>query len=213
MTGLRGIAPLLLIALLGAATVPPAPASPPRPTEGKGNNFYLIGGVEYLEFDLDPRSSDEFVAAGLDPTVADPGFILGAGWAFARPLRLELNVSGWRGDIDREGVDCFLARIGAELGVALLDGRNAALEATFSYSFLSVVYDGLGDDAAILGSTIGLGGTGRWRLLGPLGLGVTYQYQLGRFQPKTFSLPDQEPFRVNPTSRAHGVRLSVYLDL
>jgi hypothetical protein len=210
MTGPRLLAAVMLLACLGAAA---APASPPRPTEGKGSNFYLIAGAEYLDLDLDPRGSDEFVAAGLDVTVADPGFVLGVGWVFRRPVRLELNAAGWRGSVDREGVDCYVARVGAELDIAVLDGRLASLEATFSYSFLAVDYRGLADDETIPGSTIGLGATGRWRLVGPLGLGITYQYLLGRFTPKTFDLPDQESFRAQPTSRGQGIRLSVSLDL
>ena len=58
---------LVLILLMVAGTA--LAVQPRRPVEGRGSNFHLFAGVETLDLDLDPRGSEEFVAAGLDPTM------------------------------------------------------------------------------------------------------------------------------------------------
>lgn len=212
MNAARLVTGFVAVALLTAAP-PASAASPPRPTPGHGSDFHLLVGVEGLDLDLDPRGVAAFEAAGLDPRVEEAGLIIGVGWTFRRPLRLGLTVGGWRAAIDRPDARCTLARVAADLHLAVLEGARGSLEATFSAAFLILNYEGTGRDEHLPGSCVGIGATGRLALFGPLGLGATYQYQLGRFQPKTFEVEGMEPFRVQPTARVHGVRVTVYVDL
>lgn len=210
----RGKLALALLALAHLAPLPRAQAaSPPRPTEGHGNNFYLLAAVESLDLDIDPRGSEEFVAAGLVPRSDEVGVLVGVGWVFRRPLRLDLTAGGWRTAIDHPGATCSLARASAELHVAVVESGAASLEATVSAGWLILNYEGTGREEHVPGTCVGLGATGRLKLFGALGLGATYQYQLGKFQPKTFELEGQEPFRAQPTARMHGVRVTLHLDL
>ena len=212
MNAARLVIGLVALALLTAAPAADA-ASPPRPTPGHGSDFYLLVGVEGLDLDLDPRGSAAFEDAGLDPRVDEAGVIIGVGWTFRRPLRLDLTAGGWRATVDRPDARCTLARAAADLHLAVVEGSRGSLEATFSAAFLILNYEGTGRDEHLPGSSVGIGATGRIALFGPLGLGATYQYQLGRFQPKTFELEGEEPFRVQPTARLHGLRVTVYVDL
>ncbi len=202
----------LALALMLVATVVGA-ASPPRPTEDRGSNFYLLAGIEAMDLDLDPRGSDEFVEAGLVPRTEEPALIVGVGWVFRHPLRLDLTAGGWRAELDRPGANCTVARAAADLHLAVIAGAVGSLEATFSAAFMILNYDGSTGEEYVPGSSVGVGATGRLKLFGPLGLGASYQYQLGRYQPTTFQFDDGEPFRVHPTSRAHGVRATIYVDL
>jgi hypothetical protein len=207
------LAVLLWLAATATATGALAGPLPPRPTAGHGSDFYLLAGVEAVELDLDPRGSADFVAAGLDLDATEPGLCLGVGWTFRRPLRLGLTATAWRVDVDRPDADAMLARAAAELHLAVLEGGAGSLEATVSAAFLIIDYALAGQDEHLPGSSVGVGATGRLRLLGPLGLGASYQFQLGRFEPKTFALDDGSSFRAHPTARLHGLRLTLYLDL
>ena len=190
-----------------------AGAQPARPGPDHGSNFYLLAGVESLDFDLDPRGAQEFVDAGLDPRVDESGLVLGVGWVFRRPLRLDLTVGGWRAVVDRLEVECGVARIVADLHLSIAESERVAVEGTFSVGAVAVIYQGLPDEEVLMGTLAGVGLTGRLAVSGRLGLGVGYQYQLGRFQPTTFEMPDDEVIRVHPTARMQVVRVAIYLDL
>ena len=190
-----------------------AGALPARPGPDHGSNFYLLAGVESLDFDLDPRGVQEFVDAGLDPRVDNGGPVLWVGWVFRRPLRLDLTFGGWRAVVDRPEVECNVVRAAADLHLSLAESERVALEGTFSVGAIAVVYRGLPDEEAFIGTSAGVGLTGRLAVFGRVGLGVGYQYQLGRFQPTTFEMGEDEVIRVQPTARMQVVRVAVYLDL
>ena len=190
-----------------------AGSQPARPDPDHGSNFYLLAGVEGLDLDLDPRGVQEFVDAGLDPRVEEGGPVLGVGWVFRRPLRLDLTAGAWRAVVDRPEVECNVARAGADLHLSVAESERVAVEGTFSAGAVGVIYQGLPDEKLLAGTFVGVGLTGRLAVSGRVGLGVGYQYQLGRFQPTTFEMPDDEVIRVQPTSRMQVVRVVVYVDL
>jgi len=188
-------------------------AAPERPTAGHGSSFYLFAGAEALDLRLDPRGSAEFVAAGLDPHVARTSVLVGAGWAFARPLRLDLSVGGWEADIDRPDVDCIVARVVADLHVALAESRAAALEVMVSVGTPVLVYEGLPEEEDLIGVEGGFGLSGRVSVAGPVGLLVGYRWQTARFSRATLELPDGTEIRVHPTAQLETVRVVVTIDL
>ena len=190
-----------------------AMAQPARPDPDHGGNFYLLAGIESLDFDLDPRGSQDFVDAGLDPRVDRGGAVLGVGWVFRRPLRLDLTIGGSRAVVDRPEVECNVGRVAADLHLTLAESERAAIEGTFSVGAIAVVYRGLPTEEVLIGTLAGVGLTGRLAVFGRVSVGFGYQYQLGRFQPTTFEMPDDEVIRVQPTSRMQMVRVAVYLDL
>lgn len=190
-----------------------AVAQPARPGPDHGSNFYLVAGVESLDFDLDPRGVQEFVDAGLDPRVDEGGLVLGVGWVFRRPLRLDLTIGGWNAVVDRPEVECNVVQIVADLHLSIAESERVSLEGTFSVGATAVVYRELPTEEVFIGTATGIGLTGRLAVVGRVGLGIGYQYQLGRFEPTTFEMPDDEVIRVQPTARMQVVRVAVYLDL
>lgn len=204
--------PLIEPALAGGA--------PARPQPGEGSSFYVHAGPERVAFDLDPRGYQELVAAGLDPRVDGTAAMLGVGWIFARPLRLDLTVGGLAGEVDRAGVDCGLARAVADLHLALAESRHASLEATVSLGGLAVVYTGDMDGESILGGMAGLGLTGRVALAGPVSLEAGYRWEQTLFARTALKLgggagggDDDDEVAVHATGRSHGVRVMVRVDL
>jgi len=200
---------LVSLALVGSAEA----VKPERPPEGKGSNFYLMAGTETLDYHLDPRGSDEFVEAGLDPTLKNAGAVIGLGWVFHHPLRLGFLAGGWQAQVDREGVDCYVGRALAELHLSVVEGDRVGLEASFSVGATTLGYEGLPDDEFIVGSETGLGLTGRLNFLGPLGLEVGYRWINGRYHPATIELSDEESLEVHPTASGHSFRFVINIDI
>lgn len=200
---------LLSLALVGSAEA----VKPERPPEGKGSNFYLLAGTEYLEYHLDPRGCDEFVAAGLDPTLNNAGAVFGLGWVFHHPLRLGFLIGGWQPEVDREGIDCYLGRAMAELHLAVVESNLVGLEASFYVGGSTIVYDGLPDEEVLVGSETGLGLTGRLDFVGPLGLEIGYRWFNGRYHSATLEMPDGESITVHPTASGQSFRFVINIDI
>jgi len=210
----RSLCAIALLGLVSLALVGSAEAvKPERPPEGKGSNFYLLIGSESLDYHLDPRGSDDFVAAGLDPTLSNAGAVIGLGWVFHKPLRLGFLAGGWQPEVDREGVDCYLGRALAELHLAMVESDLVGLEASFYVGAASIVYDGLPDEEVLIGSETGAGLTARLDLMGPLGLELGYRWINGRFQAATIELSDEESVYVHPTSKGHSFRVVINIDI
>lgn len=188
-------------------------ALPARPSPGSDRNFYLLAGVEAVSYDLDPRGAGEFVAAGLDITDTEPQVLIGIGWVFARPIRLDLVAGGGQASVSRPGVDVGLGRASADLHLSLLERRRLVLEGTASVGFHGLVYQGPGDEQLVPGSEVGLGATLRLDLPGPLGLHAAYRWQQARFQRTSIDLDDETAVDVHPTAAFHGVRVLLSWDL
>ena len=204
---------VLMVGMVLSACVLPAVAGPPRPGPGDGSNFHVHAGFEWLDYRLDPRGADDFVAAGLDPRAADPQVFLGVGWVFARPLRLGLSVGGGQLDVGRPGTDCALGRVQADLHLAVLEAGEFSVEATASLGAHAIVYSGLPDDEPLAGGEVGLGGTLGLPLPGPLGLTATYRWQRVRFGRTVVELDQSHAIDVHPTATSHGVRVLLTWDL
>jgi hypothetical protein len=200
---------LILLVVAGAALA----VQPQRPVEGEGSNFHLFAGIEHLKLDLDPRGSEEFVTAGLDPTVDTASAVLGVGWVFAAPLRLDLAVGACEAELDRPEVDGYVVRALADLHVALLENRLTAVEATATVGAFGLAYDGLPEAEFIGGYEAGFGLTARVAFLGPLGLEAGYRFMVGRFARTTIELPDEAAISVHPTTRSQVFRLLLHIDL
>lgn len=210
MTPLRAfLAAAACCALASAATA----SLPARPSPGSDRNFYLVAGVEALSYSLDPRGATGFMAAGLDVTDTEPHALIGIGWVFARPIRLDLVAGGGPASVARPGVDVGLGRASADLHLSLLERRRLVVEGTVSVGFQGLVYRGLGDDQLVPGSEVGLGATLRLDLPGPLGLLTTYRWQQARFQRTSIELDDETAVDVHPTAAFHGVRVLLSWDL
>ena len=214
--------PLALLALLVASSNPAiAGGPPPRPGPGEGSNFTVHAGPEWVHLDLDPRGARALVAAGLDPRIDGTGLMLGVGWTFARPLRLDLSVGGVAGEVDRPGVGCGLARAVADLHLALVENRHAALEATASLGGLVLFYTEAMDGEGIPAGEVGLGLTARVAVAGPVSLAVGYRWQQALFARAELELAGggeeaeevAGPVAVHPTARFHGIRLMLRIDL
>jgi len=203
------LAASLCCALASVATA----SLPARPSPGNDRNFYLVAGVEALSYSLDPRGAMEFMAAGLDVTDTEPQALIGIGWVFARPIRLDLVAGGGPASVDRPGVDIGLGRASADLHLSLFERRRLVVEGTVSVGFQGLVYQGLDDDKVVPGSEVGLGATLRLDLPGPLGLLTTYRWQQARFQRTSIELDDETTVDVHPTAAFHGVRVLLSWDL
>lgn len=191
-----------------------ATASPPaRPGPGASRNFYLLGGVESLAYRLDPRGAVGFVDAGLDVVGTDPQVLVGVGWVFVRPVRLDLLAGGGQVEVARPGMDVGLGRAVAGLHLALIERRRLVLEGTLSVGFHGLVYQGAEDDKVVPGSEVGLGATLRLDLPGPFALHTAYRWQQARFQRTSIELDPETVVDVHPTATFHGVRVLLSWDL
>jgi len=188
-------------------------ALPARPSPGTDRNFYLVAGVEALSYSLDPRGATGFMDAGLDVADTDPHALIGIGWVFARPIRLDLLAGGGAASVARPGVDVGVGRASADLHLSLFERRRLVIEGTVSVGFQGLVYQGLGDDQLVPGSEVGLGATLRLDLPGPLALLTTYRWQQARFQRTSIELDDETAVDVHPTAAFHGVRMLLSWDL
>ncbi|MBD3220598.1 hypothetical protein GF314_05105 [bacterium] len=187
---------------------------PARPGPDDGSNFHVFAGVEDVTYHLDPRGATAFTDAGLDPRGVDTMAMLGVGWVFHRPLRLDLVVGGGEVAVDREGVTPVLGRALAELHLVIVESRRLSLEASFSLGSHVLVYDGLPDEESIIGAEAGLGLTARAALLGPFGLTASYRQTRVRFERTSFEFGDDEPaILLHPTGRHHGLRVLLTWDL
>lgn len=184
-----------------------------RPTPPDGGNIHVFFGVDLVDFDFDPRGDNDFVAAGLDPGHVLPQAMIGIGWMFARPLRLDLVAGGSEVDIDADDVTCTLGRFDAELHLTLFESRFTGLEASTSLGAVVLTYEGLPRKETITGVEVGIGATARFSLLDPFGLTVTYRYLSDRFERAGFELPGGKTIRMHPTGSAHSVRVLVHWDL
>lgn len=200
-------------ALVGFATVAGAGSLFDRPRDGRGSNFQLLFSLEAVDYDLDPRGAADFTAAGLDLEGARSQYMLGVGWAFARPVRLDMMLGGGIVDPSDPALDVGMARAVAAIHLALLETRWFALEGTASLGGQVLSYRGLPDDAFIPGGEVGLGGTLRARLFAGMGLALTYRWQQARFQRATIELSDETTVRVHPTAGFHTVRIAYIWDL
>ncbi len=223
----RGFRHLILLAALTALLVGlgrPAAAggAPARPAPGQGSDFTVHAGPEWVQLDLDPRGSESLVAAGLDPRIEGTGLMVGVGWTFARPLRLDLSLGGVAGEVDRPGVGCGLARAVAELHLALVENRRVALEATTSLGGLVLFYTEAMDGEGIPAGEVGLGLTARLAVVGPVSLAASYRWQQALFARAELDLAGGavadgqdagDPVPVHATGRFHTVRVLVRIDL
>jgi hypothetical protein len=206
----RLVAAAILVTWAGLAQA----GMPARPSPGDGSNFYLSMGIESATFDLDPRGSTDFVAAGLDPRGdPQPQVFVGVGWVFARPLRLGLTAGGGEVEVDRPGIDCVIGRALITMHLSVAESRRAVLELDFSLGSHALVYSGLPDEEAIFGAETGLGVSGRLRLSGAIGVSCGYRYHLTRHERTTIDLSDDEQVSLHPTGRSYGWRVALIWDL
>ncbi len=197
----------LTVPLVGLASLPARPGPDDR------SNFHVFAGVEDVTYHFDPRGATRFIDAGLDPRKVDTQALLGVGWVFERPLRLDLIVGGGDVVIDRPGVTPVLGRVLAELHVAIAESRRLSLEASFSLGSHILVYDGLPGEKTIIGAEAGLGLTVRASLVGQFGLTASYRQARVRFERTSFEFSDEPPILLHPTGRQHGLRVLMTWDL
>ncbi|MEZ4388595.1 MAG: hypothetical protein R3D98_13695 [Candidatus Krumholzibacteriia bacterium] len=203
----------VLTAIIGLVATVAAAAWPGRPGPDTGRNFYLLAGAESLDYRLDPRGADGFAAAGLDLERADGQGVLGVGWVFAYPVRLDLTLAGGQALVSRPGVDCAIVRIGADLHLAVYETRAVSCEGTLTLALHAIGYRGLPNDEFLPGGEVGLGATVRLGLVGPFGLMTTYRWEQTRFQRTNVELDDGSVLRVHPTAAFHSVRVVLTWDL
>lgn len=203
---------MILLALVALAA-PLLAGQPPRPEGDEKNNFYILAGVELLDYRFDPREAEGFAAAGLDITEAQEQGLIGVGWVLASPVRLDLVAGGGTASVAREGVTVGLGRAAAELHLTLLETSWLALEVSTLVGAHALIFEGLEEDEAIGGAEVGLGGTVRLSLLEPLSLMASYHWSQARFQRANINVTADQELRVHPTASFHGYRILLAIDL